>query len=114
MMPVVPMFHANAWGIPYITAAQGTSLVLPGPNLDGESLVKLIDGEGVTMSAGVPTIWMGLLQALEAMGSKAETLTRSMVGGSALPSSMLAEFRDKYGVELIHGWGMTETSPLGS
>ena len=114
MLPVVPMFHANAWGIPYITAAVGTSLVLPGPNLDGESLVRLIDGEKVTMSAGVPTIWLGLLQALEEMGSKAETLTRSMVGGSALPSSMIPEFRDKYGVELIHGWGMTETSPLGS
>ncbi len=114
MLPVVPMFHANAWGIPYITAAVGSSLVLPGPNLDGHSLVRLIDEEKVTMSAGVPTIWMGLLQALEETGSKAESLTRSMVGGSALPSSMIPEFRDKYGVELIHGWGMTETSPLGS
>lgn len=114
VLPVVPMFHANAWGIPYITAAVGSSLVLPGPNLDGESLVKLIDDEKVTMSAGVPTIWMGLLQALEKSGSKVPSLTRSMVGGSALPSSMIPEFRDKYGVELIHGWGMTETSPLGS
>ncbi|MEX0284160.1 MAG: long-chain-fatty-acid--CoA ligase [Paracoccaceae bacterium] len=114
VLPVVPMFHANAWGMPYITAAVGSSLVLPGPNLDGESLVRLIDEEKVTMSAGVPTIWMLLLQALETTGSKAETLTRSMVGGSALPSSMIPEFRDKYGVELIHGWGMTETSPLGT
>lgn len=114
VLPVVPMFHANAWGIPYITAAAGSSLVLPGPNLDGPSLVRLIDTEKVTMAAGVPTIWMGLLAALDATGSKAETLTRSMVGGSALPSSMIPEFRDKYGVELIHGWGMTETSPLGT
>lgn len=114
IMPVVPMFHANAWGVPYVTASVGARVVLPGPNLDGESLVKLIDGEKVTMSFGVPTIWMGLLQALEATGSKAESMTRTVVGGSALPPSMYAEFRDKYQVDLIHGWGMTETSPLGT
>ncbi|MFK7751764.1 MAG: long-chain-fatty-acid--CoA ligase [Sedimentitalea sp.] len=113
-MAVVPMFHANAWGVPYIAAGVGCKFVLPGPNLDGESLVKLIDDHQVTMALGVPTIWMGLLGALESTGSKAESLTRTLVGGSALPSSMIPAFRDLYGVELIHGWGMTETSPLGT
>ncbi|MGR3761325.1 long-chain-fatty-acid--CoA ligase [Roseobacteraceae bacterium NS-SX3] len=114
VMAVVPMFHVNAWGVPYITAAVGSKLVLPGPHLDGESLVRLIDGERVTIALGVPTIWMGLLQALEKTGSKAESLTRTVVGGSALPKVMIPAFRDKYGVELIHAWGMTETSPLGT
>ena len=114
VMAVVPMFHVNAWGVPYITAAVGSKLVLPGPNLDGESLVRLIDEERVTIALGVPTIWMGLLQALEKTGSKAESLTRTVVGGSALPTVMIPAFRDKYGVELIHAWGMTETSPLGT
>ncbi len=114
VLPVVPMFHVAAWGVPYITAATGSKLVLPGPGLDGESLVKLIDGEKVTIALGVPTIWLGLLGALEATGSKAATMTRTIVGGSALPPSMIAEFRDKYDVELIHAWGMTETSPLGT
>ena len=114
VMPVVPMFHVNAWGIPYIAPGVGAKLVLPGPGLDGESLVKLIDGEAVTLALGVPTIWMGLLGALEKTGSKAASLTRTVVGGSALPPSMIPAFRDKYGVELIHAWGMTETSPLGT
>jgi len=114
VLPVVPMFHVNAWGVPYVAAATGCKLVLPGPGLDGASLVKLIDGEKVTLALGVPTIWMGLLAALEASGSKADSLQRTVVGGSALPPSMIAEFRDKYGVDLIHAWGMTETSPLGT
>ncbi|WP_164660595.1 long-chain-fatty-acid--CoA ligase [Tropicibacter sp. Alg240-R139] len=114
VMAVVPMFHANAWGVPYIAAAIGCKIVLPGPNLDGESLVKLIDGEQVTVALGVPTIWMGLLAALESTGSKAESLKRTVVGGSALPTVMIPTFRDRYGVELIHAWGMTETSPLGT
>ncbi|MEM6303667.1 MAG: long-chain-fatty-acid--CoA ligase [Pseudomonadota bacterium] len=114
VLPVVPMFHVNAWGVPYVAAAVGAKLVMPGPGLDGESLVKLIDGHGVTLALGVPTIWMGLLQALEATGSKAASLERTVVGGSALPPSMIPIFRDKYGVELIHAWGMTETSPLGT
>lgn len=114
VMAVVPMFHVNAWGVPYITASVGSKLVLPGPNLDGESLVRLIDDERVTIALGVPTIWMGLLQALEKTGSKAESLTRTVVGGSALPTVMIPTFRDTYGVELIHAWGMTETSPLGT
>ena len=114
VLPVVPMFHVNAWGVPYIAAAVGAKLVLPGPGLDGESLVGLIDTHGVTLALGVPTIWMGLLGALEATGSKAASLTRTVVGGSALPPSMIPTFRDEYGVELIHAWGMTETSPLGT
>ena len=114
VLPVVPMFHVNAWGVPYIAAAVGCKLVLPGPGLDGESLAKLIDSEEVTMAMGVPTIWLGLLGALETMGSKAPSLKRTVVGGSALPPSMIDEFRDKYGVELIHAWGMSETSPLGT
>ncbi|MCB1311501.1 MAG: AMP-binding protein, partial [Sedimentitalea sp.] len=114
VMPVVPMFHVNAWGVPYIAAGVGAKLVLPGPGLDGESLVGLIDGEGITLALGVPTIWMGLLAALKKTGSTAASLKRTVVGGSALPPSMIPAFRDQYGVELIHAWGMTETSPLGS
>ena len=114
VLAVVPMFHANAWGVPYIAASAGARLVLPGPDLSGPHLVKLIDEERVTMSLGVPTIWMMLLDALKDSGSKAETMTRTVVGGSALPPSMIPEFRDNYGVDLIHAWGMTETSPLGS
>jgi len=114
VMPVVPMFHVNAWGIPYAAAAVGARLVLPGPRLDGDSLAHLIVDEGVTMAAGVPTIWLGLLHALDTSGLKPVTLKRTVVGGSALPPSMRAAFRDRYGVELIHAWGMSETSPLGT
>ncbi|CUH68639.1 Long-chain-fatty-acid--CoA ligase [Thalassovita gelatinovora] len=114
VMPVVPMFHVNAWGIPYMAPAAGSKLVLPGPNLDGDSLVKLIDQEGVTLALGVPTIWMGLLHSLEKLGSKAESLTRTVIGGSACPPSMITAFREKFGVEVMHAWGMSETSPLGT
>lgn len=114
VMPVVPMFHVNAWGVPYIAAATGARLILPGPFLDGESLVRLIDNEKVTVSLGVPTIWMGLLDALKKTGSKAASMTRTVVGGAAMPPSMFPTFRDDYGVDLIHAWGMTETSPLGT
>lgn len=114
VLPVVPMFHVNAWGVPYIAAATGCKLVLPGPGLDGNSLVKLIDSEQVTLALGVPTIWQGLLAALEDTGSQAISLQRTIVGGSALPASMIQTFRDRYNVELIHAWGMTETSPVGT
>lgn len=114
VMPVVPMFHVNAWGVPYIAAQAGSRIVLPGPNLDGESLARLIDAEGVTISLGVPTIWMGLLAGLKKTGATAATMTRTVVGGAALPPSMIPAFRDGYGVDLIHAWGMTETSPLGT
>ncbi|HBZ43873.1 MAG TPA: long-chain fatty acid--CoA ligase [Maritimibacter sp.] len=114
VMPVVPMFHVNAWGVPYIAAAVGSKLVMPGPHLDGESLARLIDAEQVTLSLGVPTIWMGLLAGLKATGIKPTSMKRTVVGGSALPPSMIRDFRDAYGVDLIHAWGMTETSPLGT
>ncbi len=114
VMPVVPMFHVNAWGVPYVAASVGAKLVMPGPKLDGESLARLIDQEQVTLSLGVPTIWMGLLAGLKSTGIKPTSMKRTVVGGSALPPSMIREFRDTYGVELIHAWGMTETSPLGT
>lgn len=113
VLAVVPMFHVNAWGVPYVAAGTGAKVVLPGPGLDGESLVRLIDSENVTLALGVPTIWMGLLGALETTGSTLESLKRTVVGGSALPPVMIPAFA-KYGVELIHAWGMTETSPLGT
>ncbi|WP_020396693.1 long-chain-fatty-acid--CoA ligase [Thiolinea disciformis] len=114
IMPVVPMFHVNAWGVPYGAAMVGASLVLPGPGLDGESLRKLIDQEQVSLALGVPTIWQGLLQALEKSGSTKTSLKRTIIGGAACPPSMIATFRDRYGVEIIHAWGMTELSPIGS
>ena len=114
ILPVVPMFHVNAWGIPYAGAMVGARLIMPGPQLDGESLVKLIDGEKVTIALGVPTIWRGLLAAAESTGSQLPSLKRTVVGGSACPPSMIETFRDSYGVETIHAWGMTEMSPLGT
>jgi len=114
VLPVVPMFHVNAWGTPYACAMVGARMVLPGPGLDGPSLVGLIDTYRVNIALGVPTIWLGLLGAAEASGSQLESLKRTVVGGSACPPSMITTFRDAYGVELIHAWGMTEMSPLGS
>lgn len=114
VLPVVPMFHVNAWAVPYIGAMTGAKMVLPGPGMDGESLAKLIEAEQVTLALGVPTIWMGLLAGFESTGINPESLKRTVVGGSALPPSMIPIFRDRYGVELIHAWGMTETSPLGT
>lgn len=111
---VVPMFHVNAWGAPYATAMVGARLVLPGPGMDGASLVNLIDTYSVTVALGVPTIWVGLLAATKKSGSTLSSLERTVVGGSACPPSMIATFRDDYDVEVIHAWGMTEMSPLGS
>lgn len=114
LLPVVPMFHVNAWGIPFIAAIAGARLVLPGPNLDGDSLLKLLAEEKVNVAFGVPTIWMGLLAALKSSDAQLPDLERSFVGGTALPPSMINTFRDDYGVELIHAWGMTETTPIGT
>lgn len=114
MLVVVPMFHVNAWGLPYVSAMTGAKLVLPGFKLDGESLLSLIHAQGCTFAAGVPTIWAGLLGALAGSNKGAGPLTRTIVGGAACPPSMMAAFRDNYGVDVIHGWGMTETSPLGT
>ena len=114
MLPVVPMFHVNAWGTPYIAAMVGCTLVLPGPGLDGASLTALIDEYKVTIALGVPTIWQGLLLAAKAVNSSLPTLKRNVIGGSACPPAMMKTFRDVYDCETIHAWGMTETSPLGS
>ena len=114
VLPVVPMFHVNAWGCPYACAQVGARMVFPGPNLDGASLVGLIDSYKVSIALGVPTIWAGLLGAAEAAGSDLASLKRTVVGGSACPPSMISTFRDRYDVELIHAWGMTEMSPLGT
>ena len=113
ILPVVPMFHVNAWGSPYAAAMVGAKLVMPGPGLDGASLLALIDQERVTIALGVPTIWQGLLTAIKASDSKIESLQRSVVGGAACPESMMAAFRE-YGVDTLHAWGMTEMSPLGT
>lgn len=114
MLPVVPMFHVNAWGTPYAAAMVGCTLVLPGPGLDGASLVNLIDTYKVSVALGVPTIWQGLIAAAQQSGSKLESLKRNVVGGSACPPAMLKIFKEQINCETIHAWGMTETSPLGS
>jgi len=114
ILPVVPMFHANAWGIPYAAAMTGAKVVMPGPGLDGDSLLGLIDTYNVTLALGVPTIWMMLLASAARSGSKMASLKRNVIGGSAAAPSMIATFRDDYGCETIHAWGMTETSPLGT
>ncbi|MDM1246579.1 long-chain-fatty-acid--CoA ligase [Acinetobacter sp. R933-2] len=113
VLPVVPMFHVNAWGTPYAAAMVGASLVLPGPMLDGASLVNLIDDFQVTTALGVPTIWQGLLNAAQQLGSQLSSLKRNVVGGAACPPSMIKTFKDKYQCVTIHAWGMTETSPMG-
>ncbi len=114
LLPVVPMFHVNAWGIPYAAAMVGSKMVLPGPGLDGDSLKNLINSENVTCAAGVPTLWQGLIGALKKANEKVPSLTRTVIGGSACPPSMIATFRDDYGVDTLHAWGMTEMSPVGS
>ena len=113
-LPVVPMFHVNAWGMPYAACMVGAKLVFPGPNLDGKSLYDLFEAEGVTVSAGVPTVWQGLLGHVEEHGLRFSTMKRTVIGGSACPPAMLRAFEEKYGVTVLHGWGMTEMSPLGS
>lgn len=114
ILPVVPMFHVNAWGLPYAAAMVGAKLVFPGPALDGKSLHELIEAEKVTLSAGVPTVWQGLLGYLDAHGLGFSTMDRTVVGGSACPPAMTRAFQEKYKVHVIHAWGMTETSPLGT
>ena len=113
-MPVVPMFHVNARGFPYFAPMVGAKLVLPGPQMDGESLYKLIDAEGVTISAGVPTIWLGLMQYLSDSGEKMSSVRRLIVGGSAVPRAMTEYFLAHHDAEIWHAWGMTEMSPLGT
>ena len=114
ILPVVPMFHVNAWGLPYAACMMGSKLVFPGPGLDGKSLHELFETEGVTMSAGVPTVWQGLLGYVEANGLKFSTMRRTVIGGSACPPAMMKAFQEKYDVQVIHAWGMTEMSPVGT
>ena len=114
ILPVVPMFHVNAWGIPYSAALTGAKLVFPGSGMDGKSIYELIEGEGVTYAAGVPTVWQMLLTHMKANGLKFSSLNRTVIGGSACPPAMIQTFMDDYGVEVLHAWGMTEMSPLGT
>ena len=114
VLPVVPMFHVNAWGIPYSAALTGAKLVFPGPAMDGKSIYELLEAEKVTYAAGVPTVWQMLLAHLGANGLKFSHLKRTVIGGSACPPAMIKAFNDDYGVEVLHAWGMTEMSPLGT
>ncbi len=114
LMPIVPMFHANAWGLTFAGPAAGAKLVMPGGQLDGASVYQLLESERVTFSAAVPTVWMGLLQHLREHRLAVPHLQRIVVGGAALSEAILRAFQEDYGVEVIHGWGMTETSPLAA
>jgi len=114
VLPVVPMFHVNAWGLPYSVPLTGAKMVFPGPALDGKSIYELFEQEKVTFSAGVPTVWLGLLNHVGQNDLKFSTFKRTVIGGSACPPAMMKAFRNKYGVDVIHAWGMTEMSPLGT
>ncbi|HSC19002.1 MAG TPA: long-chain-fatty-acid--CoA ligase [Rhizomicrobium sp.] len=114
ILPVVPMFHANAWAIAFSAPFTGAKLVLPGPKLDGDSICELLTNECVTIAAGVPTVWLGLIQYLEKTGKTLPDLKRVLIGGSACPRSMIETLERKYGIEVTHAWGMTEMSPLGT
>ena len=114
ILPVVPMFHVNAWGIPYSAAMTGAKLVFPGPALDGKSVYELIEAERVTFAAGVPTVWQMLLGHMKPAHLKFSSLKRTVIGGSACPPAMIHAFREDYGVDVLHAWGMTEMSPLGT
>jgi acyl-CoA synthetase (AMP-forming)/AMP-acid ligase II len=114
VLPVVPMFHVNAWGLPYSTALCGAKIVFPGAQLDGKSVYELMESERVTFAAGVPTVWQMLLGHLKQNNLKFSTLKRTVIGGSACPPAMIDSFREEYGVDVLHAWGMTEMSPLGT
>jgi fatty-acyl-CoA synthase len=114
ILPVVPMFHVNAWGIPYAAAMCGAKMVLPGARMDGEALYELMENEAVTLSAGVPTIWMMLLAYMKENNKKFTTMERTVIGGAAAPKAMIETFEKDYNVNVIHAWGMTEMSPIGT
>ena len=114
ILPVVPMFHVNAWGIPYLGTMNGCKLVFPGAALDGKSLYELFETEQVTVTAGVPTVWLGLLGYMKQNGLRFSSLRRVVVGGSAAPPAMIRQFEEEFGVDCQHAWGMTEMSPLGT
>jgi acyl-CoA synthetase (AMP-forming)/AMP-acid ligase II len=114
VLPVVPMFHVNAWGLPYACPLVGARMVMPGPRLDGASLYERFERERVTFAAGVPTIWFGLLNHMKETGKRLSSLERVVIGGAAAPLSMIQAFELEHGVQVLHGWGMTEMSPVGS
>ena len=114
ILPVVPMFHVNAWGLPYAACMMGSKLVFPGAGLDGKSLYELFETERVTLSAGVPTVWQGLLAYVESNGLSFSTMRRTVIGGSACPPAMMKMFQERYDVQVLHAWGMTEMSPVGT
>ena len=114
ILPVVPMFHANAWGIAFAAPAAGAKLVMPGAKMDGQSIYELIESEGVTFSAAVPTVWQGLLAYLRENNLKIPTVKKVLIGGSAVPEALIRAFHDEFGIEVLQGWGMTETSPIGT
>jgi fatty-acyl-CoA synthase len=114
ILPVVPMFHANAWGIAFVGPASGAKLVMPGAKMDGASIYELLESEKVTFSAAVPTVWQGLLAHMREHDLKLSTVTRVLIGGSAVPESLIRAFHDDFGIEVLQGWGMTETSPIGT
>jgi fatty-acyl-CoA synthase len=114
LLAIVPMFHANAWALTFSVPAAGAKMVMPGAGMDGASIYELLDSERVTATAAVPTVWLGLLQYLEQTGKKLPYLKRVVVGGAACPPMMIRKFELDYDVELIHGWGMTEMSPIGT
>ncbi len=114
MLPVVPMFHVNGWGSPYAAPAMGAAMIMPGRHLDGASLASLMNAERVVFSAGVPTVWLGLLQHLRSSGERLHTVRRLVIGGSACPPALIEAFDKEYGITVEHAWGMTETSPLGT
>ncbi len=114
LLPVVPMFHVNAWGVPYAAALAGCKMVFPGPRLDGASVYELMEAEGVDVSPGVPTVWQMLLDHVQSRQLRFGGLKRLIVGGAACPPALIRAFQGQYGVEVIHAWGMTELSPLGT
>jgi acyl-CoA synthetase (AMP-forming)/AMP-acid ligase II len=114
ILPIVPMFHVNAWGIPYAAPLVGAKLVFPGPALDGASLYELFEKEQVTRSSGVPTVWINLLNYMKAQGLRFSTLRKAVIGGAACPPAMIRALNEEFGVEVQHGWGMTEMSPVGT
>ena len=114
ILPIAPMYHANAWAMPYIAPMAGAKLVLPGPKMDPESIIELINNENATFACAVPTVWTMVLDQLESQGLRIDSMKRTTIGGSAVPQSMIDKFRDKYGVRVMQLWGMTETSPMGT
>jgi acyl-CoA synthetase (AMP-forming)/AMP-acid ligase II len=114
ILPVVPMFHVNAWGIPYAAAMCGAKMVLPGARMDGEALFELMESEQVSLSAGVPTIWMMLLAYMKENNKKFSTMQRTVIGGAAAPRAMIETFEKDFNVNVVHAWGMTEMSPIGT